>query len=191
MAADIVVRVGLAAAAATLGTTLACRPQRAASVAARSGESETATPRLHTTDGRLAASNFEAELAQAERQWQARPGDVVRARALIEHLLAHAQFFGTLSDYDRAQAVAARVIALAPHGADAHLLRARVAAALHQFSSAMADLEEADRRGADADQILHARVGIWQATGQFDRAIEPLRAWRRQRPDLLTYAAEA
>ncbi|MES1209540.1 MAG: hypothetical protein ABUS79_26685 [Pseudomonadota bacterium] len=174
---------------ALLGTTVACRPQPAAPVAAESGESE--TPRLRTTDGQLAAGNFQAELAQAERQWQARPGDVVRARALIEHLLAHAQFFGTLSDYDRARAVAARIAALAPDRAESYLLRARVAAALHQFSSALVDLDEAHRRGGDEDQILHARVGIWQATGQFDRAIEPLRAWRRQRPDLLTYAAEA
>jgi tetratricopeptide (TPR) repeat protein len=150
-----------------------------------------AAPRPRTTDGELATHNFEAELAQAERQWNARPSDVGRGRALIEHLLAHAHFFGRLADYDRAAEVGEHVVALSPASAGARALRARVEAALHRFPQALSDLDAAERLGADPDVVLRGRVGVWQALGQVDRALGYLRAWRRDRPDLLAYAAEA
>jgi tetratricopeptide (TPR) repeat protein len=134
---------------------------------------------LLTTDGQLAASNLEAELAQAERQHRERPGDLSRARQLMERLLTHAQFFGRLSDYDRALALANEAITAAPTSGEAHLLRAGALAALHQFPQALVALDAAQAWQADADKVMRARVGIWQATGKIDR------------PDLTTFAAEA
>jgi tetratricopeptide (TPR) repeat protein len=150
-----------------------------------------ASPLLRTTSGEIATRNLEAELAQAERQHGARPSDPVRTRALVDRLLLRAQLYGRLADYDRADALAQAAVALAPDSGDARLLRARVEAALHQFPKTLAELDRARRLGADQDAVQHVRVGVWQATGRLDEALVYLRAWRRDRPDLTTYAAEA
>jgi thioredoxin-like negative regulator of GroEL len=148
-------------------------------------------PELKTTSGEIATHNFRAELAQAERQHAEQPADLRRSRALVDRLFARAQFFGRLADYDEAEAVSKAALTAAPASGDAHLLRARTLAALHEFVRSRAELDRAAALGADPDAVEHARVGIWQATGDIDKALESLRAWRRARPNLTSYAAEA
>jgi tetratricopeptide (TPR) repeat protein len=148
-------------------------------------------PPLRTTDGALATRNFEAELALAERQHAERPADVGRTRALVDRLLTRAQFFGRLADYDEVESLGLAAVAGAPGNGDAHLLRARSLAALHAFAGAVAELDRAAALGADREAIRHLRVGIWAATGDIDRALGPLRGWRRAQPGLPQFAAEA
>lgn len=151
-----------------------------------------ATPvRLPTTSGAIATHNFEAELAQAERQHRELPKNVPRTRALIEHLMLRAQFFGRLDSYDRMEALARSAVAQAPSDGDARLLLARVDAALHAFPEALTEAERAERLGADPDAAQKVRVGVWQATGRVDQALVYLRAWRRDCPSLTSFAAEA
>src|SRR5258708_24451677 len=148
-----------------------------------------------TTDGALAVGNLEAEIAQAERQLRQRPDDVRRAGALVDRLLTRAQYAGRLADLDRALAVGDAAVTRSPNSGDAHLLRARGLAAFHRFASALDELNTADGllppRDPARDQVLRARVVIWQATGDVDKALPYLHAWRRDRPDLTTYGAEA
>ncbi len=162
------------------------RPDAATSLAPES------TPNLLTTSGALAADNVQAELAQAERLHAERPADVGRARSLVDRLLLHAQYWGQLADYDRALAIA---MSLPPTNAAALLVRAHVWSALHQFPRALAAVDEAELtlppREASFEQAEKTRVSIWQATGRLDDAIKRLQAWRRDRPTLATFGAEA
>jgi tetratricopeptide (TPR) repeat protein len=146
---------------------------------------------LRTTSGAIATHNFLAELALAEKQHAAQPTDLKRTRALIDHLFGGAQFFGKLGNYDRAEALSQAALAAAPKSGEAHLLRARTLSALHEFAQAAAEVDRAESLGAEPDAVQHARVGIWQATGQIDRALGPLRAWRRGRPNFTNLSAEA
>lgn len=177
-------RLALVAAVLVVGCGRAGQPP------APQSSDETASPRLRTTDGELATHNFLAELAQAERQHAAQPKDLRRTRALVDHLLADAQFFGKLADYDRAAALTREAVARAPESGDAHLLRAQSQAALHEFAAARAGIDRAETLKADADAVEHQRVGIWQATGDIDTALVHLRAWRRLRPSFATFGAE-
>jgi|SRR5450432_92468 len=152
---------------------------------------EIPSPPIRTTSGEIATHNFLAELAQAEKQHAARPGDLTRTRALADHLFGRAQFFGKLGDYDEAESIGRAALAIAPKSGDAHLLRARTLAALHEFVLAGAELDRALVLGAEPDAVAHVRVGIWQATGDIDKALATLRAWRRARPNFTGFAAEA
>jgi len=152
---------------------------------------EVSSPELRTTDGTLATHNFEAELALAEGQHAAHPGDLAKTRALVDRLFTRAQFFGRLADYDEAGVLSQAAVAMTPASGDAHLLRARSLAALHEFAEATAELDRAAALGADRQVVRHAQVGIWEATGEIDRALADLTAGRRARPNLPEYALEA
>jgi tetratricopeptide (TPR) repeat protein len=183
-------RVGLVAAVFVLGCGRAGSPSPAPAPLAVSPE-ETAVPLIRTTSGQIATHNFLAELALAEKQHAAQPADLKRARALIDHLFDQAQFFGKLAAYDEAENVAKAALVAAPKNGDAHLLRAHTLSALHEFVAASAEIDRGAALGADADAVRHARVGIEQATGKIDQALEALRAWRRARPNFTNLSAEA
>ncbi|HVT07696.1 MAG TPA: hypothetical protein VHO67_09565 [Polyangia bacterium] len=144
-----------------------------------------------TTDGTLASENFLAELALARRQHAQRPDDLRRTRALVDHLFMEAQFFGRLADYAEADVVTKAAVRRAPADPEAHLLRARALAAWHEFDEAKAEADRAETLGGEPTAIEQIRVGVWQATGDFDQALPHLRAWRRARPNLNSYGAEA
>ncbi|HMC95915.1 MAG TPA: hypothetical protein VKO16_14205, partial [Polyangia bacterium] len=74
---------------------------------------EIPSPPIRTTSGEIATHNFLAELAQAEKQHAARPGDLTRTRALADHLFGRAQFFGKLGDYDEAESIGRAALAIA------------------------------------------------------------------------------
>ncbi len=152
---------------------------------------ETAIPPVRTTSGEIATHNFLAELTLAEKQHAANPADLKRTRALVDHLFSQAQFFGKLAAYDEAETVAKSALAAAPKSGEAHLLRAHTLSALHEFAHASAEIDRAEALGAEPDGVRHARVGIWQATGKIDEALEALRAWRRARPNFTNLSAEA
>lgn len=183
-------RVLSIAAVACLGCGARAQPPRVPPLQAARGAAAAPVTRK-TTDGTIAADNFLAELAQARRQRRQQPDDLRRTRALVDHLFTHAQFFGLLADYDEADAVTKAAAARLPSNGEAHLLRARALAALHEFSAAAAEIDRALALGADPAAVQRARVGIWQATGELDRALPQLRAWRRESPTLTTRGAEA
>ncbi|HVY39683.1 MAG TPA: hypothetical protein VHM31_17210 [Polyangia bacterium] len=180
-------RLTIAAVAAVLAA--GCGPRRAPEVAPAPG---TPIPVARkTTDGNLATQNFLAELALARRQHAQHPEDLRRTRALVDHLFMDAQFFGKLADYAEADAVSRAAVRRAPADPEAHLLRARALAAWHEFPGAKAEADRAETLGGEPTAIEQIRVGVWQATGDLDQALPHLRAWRRARPNLNSYGAEA
>jgi tetratricopeptide (TPR) repeat protein len=189
---------GAVAAAAPVAACRRPAPAEAAHAAASSSQPPTLPPQppqqepvVRTTDGDIAAHNFLADLAQAERQYQVRPADLDRAGALFDRLLDHAHFFGVLGDYDRAMALAEMAVARDPVSGPARLMRARARAAVHRFPEALSDLDAAEQLAADPERVRQERVAVWQAAGDVDRALPYLRSWRRDRPGLDSYAAEA
>lgn len=184
-------RIALIAAVLVVGCGRGASAPAPPSSSASQSSDEITYPILKTTSGEIAAHNFLAELALAEKQHAAQPQDLRRTRALVDRLLGEAQFFGKLADYDRAVVLAKQALALAPKDGEAHLLRAHTLAALHEFAAAGAELDRAQALQADPDAVEHQRVGIWQATGDIDNALTHLKTWRRIRPSFATFGAEA
>ncbi|HZL19043.1 MAG TPA: hypothetical protein VFG23_15000 [Polyangia bacterium] len=184
-------RAGLVAAVFVLGCGRAGNPTPAAPAPTPGSPEETAVPLVRTTSGAIATHNFLAELALAKKQHADQPTNLKRTRALVDHLFDQAQFFGKLASYDEAEALAKAALVDAPKSGEAHLLRAHTLSALHQFVAASAEIDRAEALGAPPELVRHSRVGIWQATGKIDQALEALGAWRRMRPNFTNLSAEA
>ena len=183
--------LALIAAVLVAGCERAAPPPVPTSSAALQSSDDITYPTLKTTSGGIATHNFLAELALAEKQHAAQPTDLRRTRALVDRLFGEAQFFGNLADYDRAAGLTKQALAQSPQDGNAHLLRAHSLSALHEFDAARAELDRAETLKAAPDAVEHLRVGIWQATGDIDKALTHLRTWRRVRPSFATFGAEA
>jgi tetratricopeptide (TPR) repeat protein len=135
---------------------------------------------LRTTDGVLAASNLDT-LVAARQAAIAKDARWAAERAVLVDLLqTRAQLFGTLEDYDKAEAVAEAAVQVAPGLPESWLARASNRLALHRFGEALRDVEEAARRGADKDAVEALRASALLAQGQTDEAL-PLRRHGVQR----------
>ena len=100
-----------------------------------------------------------------------RPGDLDIALALAALLTQRADFTGRIADYERALALGEDAVKRHPADPRAWLARAAGRSALHRFADALADLDEARKRGADVNKVDNARAGILQATGKYDQAL--------------------
>ena len=100
-------------------------------------------PIPHTTSGAIAVRNLESQIRASEALLTRSPDEPRVLRDLGELLLARAQYLGRLADYDRAAALAERLVALAPKRHETWLLRASAHAALHRFDEALDDLDRA------------------------------------------------
>jgi tetratricopeptide (TPR) repeat protein len=135
---------------------------------------------LRTTDGVLAASNLDALVQAREAAIASDFRWAAERSVLVDLLQTRGQLFGRLEDYDRAEAVANAAIDTAPNLPESWLARASNRLALHRFAGALADLDEARRRGADADAVEALRASALLAEGRTDDAL-PLRRHAVQR----------
>jgi tetratricopeptide (TPR) repeat protein len=135
---------------------------------------------VRTTDGVLAASNLDALVQAREAAIEGDSRWAAERAVLVDLLQTRAQLFGRLDDYDRAEAVANAAIDKAPHLPESWLARASNRLALHRFTDALADVEEARRRGGDADALEAMRASALLAEGRTDEAL-PLRRHAVQR----------
>jgi tetratricopeptide (TPR) repeat protein len=135
---------------------------------------------LRTTDGVLAASNLNT-LIEAREAAVARDSRWAVERAVLVDLLqTRGQLFGRLEDYDRAEVIANAAVELAPELPESWLARASSRLTLHRFQDALADLDQAHQRGADADAVEALRASALLALGRTDDAL-PLRRHAVQR----------
>jgi tetratricopeptide (TPR) repeat protein len=148
-----------------------------------------ATPRSRaefpTTSGEIALSNLGSQIQGVEAA-----GAGARAR-LIPLLLMRGQLLGRIADYERADRLAAELVAAAPRSAEAFQLRAGVHAILHRFTQAEADLARAEALGAAAPDLAMARTGLREATGQAAETLAIRQREAAQHPDLASLTALA
>src|SRR5262249_4883546 len=90
--------------------------------------------------------------------------------ALVSAYLSRAQFLGKIADYDRAEAMANRLVQDSPKDPNMLLVRAAVRGSLHQFKEALADLDVAGKKIKDG-RVDVARAVVLQAVGRYDEAL--------------------
>jgi len=135
---------------------------------------------FRTTDGVLAASNIDTLIAAREVAVGRDPRWAGERAVLVDLLQTRGQLFGHLEDYDRAEAVADAAVEKAPHLPESWLARASSRLTLHRFQDALADLAQAQQRGADADAVEALQASALLAEGHTDDAL-PLRRHAVQR----------
>src|SRR5207245_2527007 len=96
-----------------------------------------------------------------------------------------------IADYERADALAERLVADAPTDGRAYLARAQARSTFHRFNEALADLAEAERRGINSNHVEPLRAAIFQAVGRYDEALAIRRRVAPQQPDIRSLGAEA
>jgi len=145
-------------------------------LAACAGPQTFGGPTYPTTSGAIALANLDHEIA--------RRGDEPGVEDL---LLERARFLADVDALDRAVELAEA------RSADRRelLRRARARAAVHRFVDALADLEAAERAGADADEIAPLRASIAIATRHAVGEVPGLEALAGRRPGFASRSALA
>jgi tetratricopeptide (TPR) repeat protein len=129
-----------------------------------------------TTAGTIAIVNLDQQIAQAGN-----------APGVEELLLVRSRYLGDYEALDRASKLSEGRFATAQD----LLRRVRARSAVHRFSDALADLAAAERRGADAKEILLSRASILVATGHTSEAIAELEKYEGQNPGYASRGALA
>ena len=160
-------------------------------VAALETKSPLSQAELPTTDGAIALSNLQAQIAAEERLASYGPLTVSQRAAIVELLIMRGQFLGRIADYERAEALAEQLVGDAPTDGRAFLARAQARATLHRFAEALADLAEAERLGGNSDRGAAVRASIFQASGRYDEALAIRQYLTQARPDIRSLGAEA
>lgn len=148
-------------------------------------------PFRRTTHPEIAWANFESQIDAIERAARGRELPTGEQAVLAGLWLERGALLGRISDYEAAAATGERLVDTAPAEPRSWLVRARAAATFHRFASALADLDEARRRGADPAEVDGVRAGILLAQGRTDEALEIRRRLAAVRPDIVTLGGEA
>lgn len=147
---------------------------------------------LPTTEGQIAIENLEGSIASMVAFAKVRPTDAVIQNQIVQLLCVRAQFRGTLSDYDRAEAQVGNALRVAPKAAHTWMARAQVRAVFHDFLGAEQDLRTAEQLDGDLrGAVERARLSLWVAQGKEDEALAAYRTLRERAPDLSTIVGEA
>ncbi len=144
-----------------------------------------------TNDGEATVANLGGQIGVLEGLIRGGGEQTSNRRALVPMLSARAQFVGRVADAERAAALADDLVRDVPGQTWPLLLRASTRAALHLFSAALADLDEARKRGTPADTLDEQRAAILEGQGDLDAALAIRRAVREARPDLTNLGLEA
>jgi len=118
-----------------------------------------------TTSGLIAVNNLSAQLAGYEHLLASQPADPLVTAQVVGILLTRSQFIGSTSDLTHAEELAETAVDAHPDSADALLLRARVASAVHRFRDALDDLDLAEEAGASPAQLATQRASVRLALG--------------------------
>jgi tetratricopeptide (TPR) repeat protein len=155
---------------------------------------------LPTTDGAISLGNLTGQIDYFEPATRtapgldggARPSGFPSAALQIVPLLAtRSQYVGRVADAERALAVAEDLVRAAPDQASSYVARARARTGMHLFTAALADLAEAEKRGARPAALVGPRATILEGQGDLDGALALRRAERAARPDLVNTTLEA
>ena len=142
-------------------------------------------PGKNSTDGQIAVNNLEGQISGYQHLLDKNLNLSLAYNSLAGLYLQRGQYLGRLRDYDRAADAAARLFALGGDG-KAFLARASVRQTFHAFSDALADLDEAEKRGAKKGLVLAMRASIWQAMGRTQEALALRSTMAAQDPEIMT-----
>jgi tetratricopeptide (TPR) repeat protein len=173
---------------------LACRkdpPPPAAQAAGGTRHSPLSLAERPTTDASIALGNLDAQIDGAEAAAENPRFARVALVELITKLGLRGQVRGRITDYERADAKAELLVRMAPQLPESYLERAGTRATLHRFAEALADVDEAVRRGARGPRVERLQASIYQATGRLDEALELCQRHSAKRQHISTLSAEA
>lgn len=146
---------------------------------------------LATTDGGIAVGNLSAAIAGAEGMVKANPTIAGSYTRLTGLLLLRGEFLGRIADYERAVAISAQQIKIAPKEPQAYQNRAAVRSVFHDFAGALADLDQSEKLGADPASNRERRSSILRAMGRADEAGALLAKASKPERDILSLGTEA
>jgi tetratricopeptide (TPR) repeat protein len=186
MAASVrIIALGVLTVAACRRTPPAEQPPRphAPPAASRAGATPRSRAEFPTTSGDLALSNLASQIDGVEKVCSREPAAKAR---LVPLLLLRGELLGRVADYERADKLAAELVAAMPRSAESYQLRATVAAKLHRFQQAEKDLARAEKLGANPRELQPARTGLLESTGRAREALAQRESEAAVRPDLAT-----
>jgi tetratricopeptide (TPR) repeat protein len=148
-------------------------------------------PGVKTTSGALAISNLEAQIAGQESA--AREGRLSLSARVgwIEAIAERGHVLGRIAEVAWASGLAEALRREQPDDPDARMAAARAKARFHLFADALAELDEAARKGADPTALAAERAAILQAVGEYVAALPLLRAAVERRADFASIGALA
>lgn len=146
---------------------------------------------LQLTAGVLAMINLQAQIDGQKQRVMGEPGAVGDRAEVIELVALRGYVLGRIGDYEWAEEKAEQLTRDAPADAAAFLARARARGRFHCFTDAMADLDRAERLGADPTVIDTERASVFQAIGRYSQALAIYDEAAKRRADFASIGALA
>lgn len=144
-----------------------------------------------TTSGVLALSNLRAQIEGLQAHADADFSSVEEQAGLIELVGLRGLIVGQIADYQWAEKHAEQLVREFPVEGMALIARARARTTFHRFAEALADLDEAEWLGALRETVDGERAVIFQALGEYDRALVLFRVAVERRSDFTPLGALA
>ncbi|QYN38854.1 hypothetical protein K1T35_17595 [Pseudonocardia sp. DSM 110487] len=140
-----------------------------------------------TTSGVVAIRNLSAQIEGLQLRTGTGASPIADGAHLVELLILRGHLLGRVADSERATELAERLVRDRPDDGRALFARARTRSALHRFSAAWLDLDDAQRHGMDPAAVNDERAAIHQGLGRYDEALVMRRdaAGRRETFDSL------
>jgi tetratricopeptide (TPR) repeat protein len=123
------------------------------------------------TAGVVAMINLQAQIDGLEQLLAGGRAAIGVQAELIELVALRGQVLGCIGDYEWAEERAEQLTRDAPADGMAVVARARARGRFHRFADALADLDAAQRLGADPALVYAERAGVFQAIGRYEAAL--------------------
>lgn len=146
---------------------------------------------MRLTNGGVAMVNLQAQIEGRERKVSTGDAAVGDSIELIELVALRGQVLGCISDFEWAETMAEQLTQGASLNADPLVARARARSRFHRFPEALADLDLAERLGADRTKLETERASISQAIGRYEDALALYDRVARRRTDFDSLGALA
>ena len=146
---------------------------------------------LPTTAGDIYVGNMEGQLEASQRVLKYDPKSAPKVAAIAAMQYAVGKFRGDLDMIAAGIDTQGKAIALDPNNGQRYVVRASQEQTLHRFKQAHADLDEAKKLGAPAEDIAAQEQELDWNEGKYDTAIRSIHEAAARKKDLYTLAREA